>query len=203
MLDIVATSPTDVTEAAGCCTAVVSVPRFGRTHIGPRRKTSFRLTRLFAPITVLLKAAKYFWTIFQNICVWNKLFCITAHVLSSRVVEIWIISCCSLDIHHTDVCESTCLLLSDYVESGNFKCDDLIFGPKRKGITGGWSKLRSEELHGCTSQPYIKSRKVRKPGHMTCVGEKYMQSFRWRNLKERDHLEDLDTVWRLTSIKGF
>jgi hypothetical protein len=34
-------------------------------------------------------------------------------------------------------------------ESSNFKCDDLIFGPKRKKVTGGWRKLHNDELHGC------------------------------------------------------
>jgi hypothetical protein len=46
-------------------------------------------------------------------------------------------------------------------ESSNFKCDDLIFGPKKKDVTGGLRKLRNDELHGCTLLPNIKSRRVR------------------------------------------
>jgi hypothetical protein len=39
-----------------------------------------------------------------------------------------------------------------------------IFGPKRDGVTGGWRKLHSEELHSLYSSPsiirIIKSRKM-------------------------------------------
>jgi hypothetical protein len=40
-----------------------------------------------------------------------------------------------------------------------------IFGPKRDGVTGGWRKLRNEELHGLYSSPsivrVIKARRMR------------------------------------------
>ena len=52
--------------------------------------------------------------------------------------------------------------------SSNFKCGDLIFGPKRKEITGDWRKLRNDELDGCTPEPNIKSRRMRLAGHVAC-----------------------------------
>jgi hypothetical protein len=40
-----------------------------------------------------------------------------------------------------------------------------IFGPKREEVTGGWRKLRNEELHNLYSSPstirMIKSRRMR------------------------------------------
>jgi hypothetical protein len=45
-----------------------------------------------------------------------------------------------------------------------------IFGPKRDEVTGGWRKLRNEELHNLYSSPSIirmmKSRKVKRAGHL-------------------------------------
>jgi hypothetical protein len=50
-----------------------------------------------------------------------------------------------------------------------------IFGPKRDEVTGGWRKLRNEELHGSYSSPgivrVIKARRMRWAGHMTGMGE--------------------------------
>jgi hypothetical protein len=44
-----------------------------------------------------------------------------------------------------------------------------IFGPKRDGVTGGWRKLHTEELHSLYSFPIIirmiKSRRMRWAGH--------------------------------------
>jgi hypothetical protein len=51
-----------------------------------------------------------------------------------------------------------------------------IFGPRRDGVTGGWRKLHSEELHNLYSSPsvirIIKSRKMRWVGHVARMGEK-------------------------------
>jgi hypothetical protein len=51
-----------------------------------------------------------------------------------------------------------------------------IFGPKRDGVTGRWTKLHNEELHNFYSSPsiirIIKSRRMRWVGHMARMGEK-------------------------------
>jgi hypothetical protein len=51
-----------------------------------------------------------------------------------------------------------------------------IFGPKRDGVTGGWRKLHNEELHNLYSSPsiirIIKSRRMRRAGHVARMGEK-------------------------------
>jgi hypothetical protein len=45
-----------------------------------------------------------------------------------------------------------------------------IFGTKRDEVTGGWRKLRNEELHNFYSSPsisrMIKSRRMRWAGHV-------------------------------------
>jgi hypothetical protein len=45
-----------------------------------------------------------------------------------------------------------------------------IFGPKRDEVTGGWRKLRNEELHNFYSSPsiirMINSRRMRWAGHV-------------------------------------
>jgi hypothetical protein len=50
-----------------------------------------------------------------------------------------------------------------------------IFVPKRDYIIGDLRKLRNEELHNFYSfldiVRYIKSRKIRKTGHIVCMGE--------------------------------
>jgi hypothetical protein len=50
-----------------------------------------------------------------------------------------------------------------------------IFGPKRDEVTGGWRKLRNEELHGFYSSPsiirVIKARRMRWAGHVARMGE--------------------------------
>jgi hypothetical protein len=50
-----------------------------------------------------------------------------------------------------------------------------IFGPKRDEVTGGWRKLRNEELHTLYSSPsiirMIKSRRMRWSGHVARMGE--------------------------------
>jgi hypothetical protein len=51
-----------------------------------------------------------------------------------------------------------------------------IFGQKRDGVTGGWTKLRNEELHNLYSSPskirIIKSWRMRWVGHVARMGEK-------------------------------
>jgi hypothetical protein len=50
-----------------------------------------------------------------------------------------------------------------------------IFGPKRDEVTGEWRKLHNGELHNLYSSPdiirQIKSRRMRWPGHVACMGE--------------------------------
>jgi hypothetical protein len=51
-----------------------------------------------------------------------------------------------------------------------------MFGPKRDEVTGGWRKLRSEELHNLYSSPsiirMIKSSRMRWAGHVARMGAK-------------------------------
>jgi hypothetical protein len=60
-----------------------------------------------------------------------------------------------------------------------------IFGPKRDEVTGGWRKLRNEELHGLYSSPsivrVIKARRMRWAGHVARMGggEGCIQHFGW------------------------
>jgi hypothetical protein len=50
-----------------------------------------------------------------------------------------------------------------------------IFGPKGDEVTGQWRKLHNGELHNLYSPPNIirkiKSRRMRRAGHVTCMGE--------------------------------
>jgi hypothetical protein len=50
-----------------------------------------------------------------------------------------------------------------------------IFGPKRDEVTGGWTKLHNEELHGLYSSRsiirVIKARRMRWVGHVARMGE--------------------------------
>ena len=70
-----------------------------------------------------------------------------------------------------------------------------IFRPKRDGVTGEWRKLHNEELNSPYSSPnimrVIKTRRMRWAGHVARKwrGEAYT-GFWWRNLMERDHVED-------------
>jgi hypothetical protein len=51
-----------------------------------------------------------------------------------------------------------------------------IFGPKRVQVTGGWRKLRNEELHNLYSSPstirMIKPKRMRSAGYVARMGEK-------------------------------
>jgi hypothetical protein len=71
-----------------------------------------------------------------------------------------------------------------------------IFGSKRDEVTGEWRKLHNEELSDLYCSPnsvrVIKLRRLRWAGQVACMcerGEVYT-GFWWRNLRERDHLED-------------
>jgi hypothetical protein len=50
-----------------------------------------------------------------------------------------------------------------------------IFGPKRDEVTGGWRKLRNQELYGLYCSPsivrVIKARRMRWAGHVARMGE--------------------------------
>jgi hypothetical protein len=50
-----------------------------------------------------------------------------------------------------------------------------IFGPKAKAVSGGWRRLRNEQLHNLYASPnairVIKSRLMRWVWHVDCMGE--------------------------------
>jgi hypothetical protein len=50
-----------------------------------------------------------------------------------------------------------------------------IFGPKRQGITGGWRKLHTNDLHNLyplsNTVWVIKARHIRWVGHVICMGK--------------------------------
>jgi hypothetical protein len=51
-----------------------------------------------------------------------------------------------------------------------------LYGPKRDGVREGWRKLHKEKLHNLYSSPniirIIKSRRMRRAGHVARMGEK-------------------------------
>jgi hypothetical protein len=66
-----------------------------------------------------------------------------------------------------------------------------MFGPKRDEVTGGWRKLRNEELHNLYFSPnvirMIKSRRMRWAGHVALRGGRGMHiGYWWGSQKERD-----------------
>ena len=78
-----------------------------------------------------------------------------------------------------------------------------VFGPNGDEVTGDWRKLYKEKLHCLYSSlnviRVIRPRKISWKGHMTCLGYKrgVYRGFGRRNLKEREHLEDLDADGRI------
>jgi hypothetical protein len=77
-----------------------------------------------------------------------------------------------------------------------------IYGPKRDEGTGDWTRLYNEKLNDLYSSPniirLIKSRRMRWAGHVadkeTC---QVHTGFWWRDLTERDNLEDAGLDWRV------
>ena len=77
-----------------------------------------------------------------------------------------------------------------------------VFGLKRDEVTGEWRKLHNEELNDLYCSPniirVIKSRRMRWVGHVARMGERRRHTgFWWRELRERDHLEDAGIVGRI------
>jgi hypothetical protein len=52
----------------------------------------------------------------------------------------------------------------------------IIFGLKKDEVTGDWRKLHNEELHNWYSSPsiirMIKSKRMRRAGHLECMGRR-------------------------------
>jgi hypothetical protein len=66
-----------------------------------------------------------------------------------------------------------------------------IFGLKRDEVMGGWGKLHNEEFHNLYAFlsiiRMIKSRKVRRAGHVAQIGQRGMHiGYWWESWKERD-----------------
>ena len=52
---------------------------------------------------------------------------------------------------------------------------ETIFGPRRDEVTGWWRRVRNEELcdlHSPNITWVIESRRIRRPGHAACMGER-------------------------------
>jgi hypothetical protein len=70
-----------------------------------------------------------------------------------------------------------------------------IFGPKWDDVTGEWTALHKDEFYDLYSSPNIvralKSRRISWAGQVARRGTVEVQTgFWWKDLKERDHLED-------------
>jgi hypothetical protein len=76
-----------------------------------------------------------------------------------------------------------------------------IFGPKREE-DGSWRKLHNNELHSLYSSPNIvrmvKSRRLRREGHVARMGEVFFTGLWLGGPKVRDHWEDLGVGGRIT-----
>jgi len=78
-----------------------------------------------------------------------------------------------------------------------------IFEPRRDEVRDEWRKLQNEELYDLYCSPnnigVTKSRKSRLAGHIPRMVERigvYIE-FWWRNLRERNHVEDLGVDGRI------
>jgi hypothetical protein len=77
-----------------------------------------------------------------------------------------------------------------------------IFWPDKSKVTIDWRKLRKEELNDlyCSTNIFrvIKSRRKGWDRHAACMGRgEVHRGFRWRNLKEGDHLRDRGVVGKI------
>ena len=77
-----------------------------------------------------------------------------------------------------------------------------VFGPKRDEVTREWGKLHNKELSFLYSLPNIvrvvKSKRIKWAGHVArMVREEGCTGFWWRNLWERENLEDPDANGRI------
>jgi hypothetical protein len=68
-----------------------------------------------------------------------------------------------------------------------------IFGPRRDEVTGEWRILHNKELYAvCSFTRVIKSRRLRRAGHVVPMGrEEVHRGFWWGNLREGGHVEDM------------
>jgi hypothetical protein len=111
----------------------------------------------------------------------NACYLSVQHLLSSRLLP----NNVKVRIHKTIIlpmvlygCETWSLTVREEHKLRVFENRVLrrIFGPKRDGVTGGWRKLRNEELHNLYSSPsiirIIKSRSWMWAGHVAQMGEK-------------------------------
>ena len=92
-------------------------------------------------------------------------------------------------------CETWSLTLREERRLRVFENRELrrIFWSGRDEATGEWRRLHNEELNDLYCSPnivrVIKSRRIRGAGHVARMGEREAYaSFRWGNLRERDHL---------------
>jgi len=77
-----------------------------------------------------------------------------------------------------------------------------IFGSERDVIRGQWRRLHKEELYDLHRSPYIirvsKWRRVRSAGDVACMGqERCRENFCWKDMRERNNLEDLGVDGRI------
>ena len=77
-----------------------------------------------------------------------------------------------------------------------------IFLPKRDEVTRDWRKRHNEERNYlCFLRNIIrliKSRRIKWAGHVASMGRvEVYTGYWWGNLRERDHLEDLDIDCRI------
>jgi len=105
-------------------------------------------------------------------------------------------------------CETWSLTLREERRLGVFQNRVLwqIFGRKRDEVTGHWRRLHNEELSDmCCSPNIIWVMEIRKNemggacGSYGGAGGVHIR-FRWRELRERDHLEDLGVDRRIILI---